>query len=208
MLCRRLTGKFWAALVGGAVFGFSAYEMNHSAAGQLNLTFSLLVPILAYLIVIWWQGSISTRAFVVLAALAMATQFYLFLETFADMTGILVVALLGLVAGRPGRAAESSLRAGQGTSAWPSSPPSCWRMPYLAFALSPQAAEACVGTPAWTLSAWSCRGRAHPWHRLAGAAWPREPSTVSSASYVGMPLLACSSCWWRSAAGQAGSSGS
>ncbi len=30
VLCRRLTGKFWPALVGGAVFGFSAFEMNHS----------------------------------------------------------------------------------------------------------------------------------------------------------------------------------
>ena len=100
VLCRRLTGRFWAALVGGAVFGFSAFEMNHSAAGQLNLTYSLLLPILAYLVVVWWQGSISGRAFVFLAALMMATQFYLFLETFADLTAFLVVALgAGLLLG-------------------------------------------------------------------------------------------------------------
>ena len=29
VLCRRLTGKFWASIVGGAVFGFSAFEMGH-----------------------------------------------------------------------------------------------------------------------------------------------------------------------------------
>ena len=94
LLCRRLTGKFWAALAGGAVFGFSAYEINHASAGQLNLIFSLLLPILAYLIVVWRDGGISTPVFVILAGLAMALQFYLFLETFADMTAILVISLV------------------------------------------------------------------------------------------------------------------
>src|SRR5215469_16489571 len=107
VLCRRLTGKFWPALVGGAVFGFSAFEMNHGAAGQLNLTYSSLLPILAYLVLVWRDGAIGTRAFVILAALAMALQFYLMMETFADLTGLLAVSLLvGIaVAGRDGRAA-------------------------------------------------------------------------------------------------------
>jgi hypothetical protein len=95
VLCRRLTGKFWPALVGGAVFGFSAFEMNHGAAGQLNLTYSsLLLPILAYLILLWRDGSIGTRTFVILAGLAMALQFYLMVETFADMTAVLAICLL------------------------------------------------------------------------------------------------------------------
>jgi hypothetical protein len=105
VLCRRLTGRFWPALVGGAVFGFSAYEMNHGSAGQLNLIYSLLLPVLAYLIVAWRDQAISGRTFVVLAGLVMAVQFYLFLETFADLTAVLAAALLvGLVvAGRAGR---------------------------------------------------------------------------------------------------------
>ena len=105
LLCRRLTGKFWPALVGGAVFGFSAYEMNHGAAGQLNLAYSLLLPVLAYLVVVWRGGSISSRTFVILAGLAMALQFYLMMEIFADLTAFLVVSLLvGLaLAGRDGR---------------------------------------------------------------------------------------------------------
>ena len=68
------------------MFGFSAYQMNHVVAGQLNLIYSLLLPILGYLIVRWHEDSISTRAFVILAGLTMAVQFYLFLETFADLT--------------------------------------------------------------------------------------------------------------------------
>jgi hypothetical protein len=105
ILCRRLTGKFWAALAGGAVFGFSAYETYHSAMGQLNLAYSLLLPILGYVIVVWWQRRISTRTFVVLAAGILAVQLYLFLELFADLTAVLVISLvLGLaLAGRPYR---------------------------------------------------------------------------------------------------------
>jgi hypothetical protein len=95
VLCRRLTGKFWPALIGGAVFGFSAFEMNHGAAGQLNLTYSsLLLPILAYLVLVWRDGSIGTRTFVITAGLTMALQFYLMVETFADTTAVLAICLL------------------------------------------------------------------------------------------------------------------
>ena len=94
VLCRRLTGKFWPALVGGAVFGFSAYETRASAFGQLDLSYSVLLPILAYLVVVWWQRSISSRTYVILLAAALTIQFYEFSEIFADLTVILVVALL------------------------------------------------------------------------------------------------------------------
>jgi len=94
LLCRRLAGSFWAGLAGGAVFGFSAYEMKHTAMGQLNLAYTLLLPILAYIIVTWWQGRISNRTFVILAALTLALQFYEYLEIFADMTGFLALGLL------------------------------------------------------------------------------------------------------------------
>lgn len=107
VLCRRLSGRFWSALVGGVVFGFSAYELRASAAGQLNLSYSLLLPILAYLLVRWWQGSLKSFTCVILAAILITVQFYLFVETFADLTGILVISLLvGLmVAGRVNRPA-------------------------------------------------------------------------------------------------------
>jgi hypothetical protein len=93
VLCRRLTQRFWPSLAGGAVYGFSAYEMNHIFAGQLNLAFSLLLPLMAYLVVLWRDGRIGSRAFVGLLALTMALQFYLFVETFMDMTAVWVIAL-------------------------------------------------------------------------------------------------------------------
>ena len=187
LLCRRLTGKFWAAVVGGAVFGFSAYEMNHSAAGQLNLTFSLLVPILAYLVVIWWQGSISNRAFVILAALAMATQFYLFLETFADMTGILVVSvLLGLVlAGRDARPVV--LRAARYIGlAFVAA--IVLALPYLVYALSTKPGKLSSITGLDVLSLVVPRQT-----RTLGIGWlahlAHGPAESSGAGYIGVPLL-------------------
>jgi hypothetical protein len=103
--CRRLTGQFLPALAGGVVYGFSAYEVRHLAAGQPNLCFALLPPLLAYLVLVWRDGAIRSWVLVILAGLILAAQFYLFLETFADLTVILVLSvLLGLaVAGRAGR---------------------------------------------------------------------------------------------------------
>ena len=97
--------QFWPSLAGGAVFGFSAYRDEPCAAGQLNLTYSLLSRFWVS-VVLWREQSISVRTFVILAGLTMAVQFYLFLETFADLTAFLAVALvLGFVARRPRRPA-------------------------------------------------------------------------------------------------------
>jgi len=111
VLARRLTGRFWPALTAGALYGFSAYELNHIYAGQLNLAFSLLLPLMAYLVLLWRDASISSGAFVVLLTLAMVVQFYLFLETFADMTVVWLVALAAgyVLVGRSGRRAIARL---------------------------------------------------------------------------------------------------
>ncbi len=111
VLCRRITGGFWASLAGGAVYGFSAYEMNHIAEGQLNLSFSPFLPLMAYLVVVWWERKIRPSVFVGSLALLLAAQFYLFIETFADLTVVLVAALGAgyLLAGRPGRAGVAKL---------------------------------------------------------------------------------------------------
>lgn len=105
VLCRRLTGKFWASLAGGAAFGFSAFEINHSYTGQLNLSVSVLLPLAGYLMVRWWDGGLGARAFTAWTALALTVQAYLFLETFADLT---VVLILGFAVGAAlaGRAAR------------------------------------------------------------------------------------------------------
>ncbi len=200
ILCRRLTRKFWPALVGGAVFGFSAYEINHVAAGQLNLTYSLLLPLLAYQVVLWHQKAISNRVFVVAAAITMAVQFYLFLETFADLTAVLAIALvLGiLVAGRPHRA-EAVRLAKCLTCAYGVA--FLLALPYLAFALTTRTPQLQADTNldllslivprptatcSWlaATSAGQCNDTTSLLHHLATG-----PIPVSDAGYVGIPLL-------------------
>ena len=146
VLCRRLTGRFWPALVAGFVYGLSAYEMNHIVAGQLDLAFSLLLPLIAYLVVAWRDGAIGSVPFAVLLALALAAQFYLFLETFAFLTAVGAVALLAgwaLAARPPGRSSPGwpGLRAcpGWGPLCWP---PRSWLL------RSPMCRHRSTGAPA------------------------------------------------------------
>jgi hypothetical protein len=94
ILCRRLTGKFWPALLAGAVYGFCDYEISHEASGQPNLSVTLLLPLIAYLALRWWDGSLSRRAFLIWTSLAFAAEFYTFLEAFADLTLIAPLALV------------------------------------------------------------------------------------------------------------------
>jgi hypothetical protein len=187
VFCRRLTGKFWPALVGGAVFGFSAFEMNHDAAGQLNLTYSLLLPILAYLFLLWRDRSIGTRAFVFLAGLAMALQFYLMVETFADLTAILGVSLLVgfALAGRDGRPEIARLARVAGLAYVVAA---VLAAPYLAYMLAtktPNLTDATGMDLASLIVPRRTRTFDIAWltHAAAG------PSPVSEACYVGIPLL-------------------
>ncbi|HTZ94367.1 MAG TPA: hypothetical protein VMB74_18400 [Streptosporangiaceae bacterium] len=187
VLCRRLTGKFWASLVGGAVFGFSAYEVNHGSAGQLNLVYSLLMPILAYLVLAWWQGSIRSRTLVIFAGLAMAVQFYLFLETFADMTAILAISLvLGFaLIGRAGRGRIVKLAKLLGLAY---AIAIVAALPYLAYAFSakPPQLRAVTGLDMVSLVVpRPQRTLGIPW--LRHLAW--EPVHTSAAGYIGVPLL-------------------
>jgi hypothetical protein len=91
---RRLTGRFWAALLAGAVYGFSPYELIHDWQGQPNLTVIVLFPLMVYLVVRWWDGSLGRTGFVCWMTVAMAVQFYTFDEAFADMTAVLAGALV------------------------------------------------------------------------------------------------------------------
>src|SRR5215469_1111043 len=188
VLCRRITRKFWPSVAGGAVFGFSAYEMNHIAAGQLNLTYSLLLPLVAYVFVLWRDGAIGTRAFVGLAGLTMAVQFYLFLETFADLTALLAVSVVisVVVAGRARR--PEMLRLTRCLS-YAYAIAILLALPYLAYALTMKApvlrADTNLDLASLVIPRPGVTTRI-PWlYELATG-----PIPVSAAGYVGIPLLA------------------
>jgi len=93
---RRLTGRFWASLPAGCVFGFNVYTLDHNVSGQPNLTVTLLLPLLLYLVVRWWDGSLGRIGYVIWMMVAIALEFYTFVEAFAELS---LIWAFGLVIG-------------------------------------------------------------------------------------------------------------
>jgi hypothetical protein len=102
---RRLTGRFWAALLGGTVYGFNIYEQAHNVSGQPNVSVTLLFPLLVYLVLLWWDGTLGRTGFMIWMAVALALEFYTFTEGFFDLAMVTVAALVVgfAVAGRAAR---------------------------------------------------------------------------------------------------------
>lgn len=100
LLCRRITGSFVPALLGGLCFGFSPFLMGEVGQGHPNLAQECLVPLAAYLVLRRLEGSLRTRWFVPLLGLLLAVQLFLSTEVFATMTLIGgVFAVVALVLG-------------------------------------------------------------------------------------------------------------
>ncbi len=110
---RRLTGRFWASLLAGAVYGFAPFMAWHDVRGDLNLSAIMLFPLMVYLVLLWRDGVLQRTGFVIWMAAAMALQFYTFTEFFADMTVLLTVTLVigYAVAGRSQRRTVARLAA-------------------------------------------------------------------------------------------------
>lgn len=187
---RRLVGKFWPALLAGTVFGFCDYEISHEASGQPNLTVTLLIPIIVYLVIRWWDGSMSRRAFLIWTALALTGEFYTFLEAFADLTLIAPIALiLGyLVAARDGRPKVVRLAI---DSAIAYVAAIVLAAPYLYYALTNKPASFHTPSTAfWVDLVGVIVPRARP-DRLLGMNWLAAVADHDRTAtvYVGLPLL-------------------
>jgi hypothetical protein len=81
-LCRELTGKRWPSMIGGAVFGFSSYELAEGMA-HLHLTFAMLVPLGALVTIRHVRGRLSGPRLAVCAALMAVIQFFISPEILA-----------------------------------------------------------------------------------------------------------------------------
>jgi hypothetical protein len=108
VLARRLTGRFWPALLAGSVYGFNIYELAHNLSGQVNVSTILLFPLLVYLVLLWWDGTLGRTGFMIWMAVALALEFYTFTEGFFDLTMVIAAALvIGFAVG--GRAARRTV---------------------------------------------------------------------------------------------------
>src|SRR5436190_12890986 len=85
VLCRHVTQRFWPAILGGLLFGFSNYESSQMR-GHLDLLFTFPIPLCVYLVLRRLEGRISPKRFVILFTLLLIAEFSVSTEVFATMT--------------------------------------------------------------------------------------------------------------------------
>ncbi len=96
--CRNVTRRYLASLLGGYIFGFSAFTLGHLTFGDLPLLIVFPVPLAIYFAARRIADEISERKFIWLIASLLLAQFLLSLEIFATMTMFGAIALgLGLM---------------------------------------------------------------------------------------------------------------
>jgi hypothetical protein len=185
---RRLTGKFWPAFLAGPVFGFCLYELAHSVSGQPNLTVTLLLPLVVYLVLRWWDGTLTRNSYIIWMAVVLALEFYTFVEAFAELTILWVAALVigFVIAGRAEwpKVARLALHTaiayvGAGVLA----------APYLYYALRNYPKELIRQLPQFSMD---LAGLIYPKpNRLLGMEFLRASAghDLTSTAYVGLPIL-------------------
>lgn len=185
---RRLTGKFWPAFVAGPVFGFCLYELAHSLSGQLNLTVTLLLPLVVYLVLRWWDGTLKRNRYIIWMAVVLALEFYTFVEAFAELTILWVAAMVigFVIAGRAERRKVARLA---GHTAIAMVGAGVLAAPYLYYALRNYPEELIRQLPQFSMD---LVGLIYPRpDRLLGMEFLRVPAgrDLTTTAYVGLPFL-------------------
>jgi hypothetical protein len=93
LLCRYVTRSTGASIVGGYLYGFSAYMLGHQFASHLNLTSVFLLPLAALLVLRRLRGELNSRGLAWRLGLLLAFQAYISTEVTVTLTLALVVGL-------------------------------------------------------------------------------------------------------------------
>jgi hypothetical protein len=185
---RRLTGKFWAALPAGVVYAFNVYTLDHEVSGQPNLTVNLLLPLMVYLVLLWWDGTLGRTGYVIWTMVVIALEFYTFVEYFADMS-LMLVAALGLGLGLAGRELRPKVFRLARHTAIAYLGAMVLAAPYLIYALGNYPSTLTRQEPFFSLD---LSGLVLPRHdRLLGMKWWAAAAShdMSATTYLGIPLL-------------------
>jgi hypothetical protein len=92
LLCRYVSKSRWAALVAGAAFGFSTYEIAQ-LNGHLHLVVIFCPPLAALTVLMFLDRAISRRRFCLQLAVILIAQFMISLEVFFTLTVLGAVGL-------------------------------------------------------------------------------------------------------------------
>jgi len=98
----RLTHRFWPSLIGGYLFGFSAY-VAANMAGYVNLVLVFPIPLLVYLAIRHVEGSLGSPTFVAGFAAVLVALFSISTELFGTATIFGAVAYGGALVFAPDR---------------------------------------------------------------------------------------------------------
>jgi hypothetical protein len=100
LVCHRVTGRFWPSLVGGYLFGFSAYVVAN-VAGFVNLVLVFPIPLLVYLAIRHVEGSLGPIAFVAGSVALLVGLFSISTELFgtAAIFGAIAFVIALVIAG-------------------------------------------------------------------------------------------------------------
>lgn len=94
LLCKNLTRSFWPALFGGYFFGFSSYQIAQIICGHINLSFTMMLPLIILLIVNQMTDKIKTSTFVILISICAIIEFLISKEIFLTFNFFLWLILL------------------------------------------------------------------------------------------------------------------
>jgi hypothetical protein len=86
LLCRYLTGAFWPSLLGGYVFGFSAYVLGHVLGGHPDCFSIFLLAPMVHVVLLRLDGRITRRAFELVFLALLVGQFLIADEFLATAT--------------------------------------------------------------------------------------------------------------------------
>ena len=106
LLCRYITRDDIASLLGGYIFGFSAFMLGQLICGHLHMLLAFPVPLCVYFALRRIDEEISARTFTLFLSSILVTEFLLSLEVFATMTMLGAFALVLAWTFNPGRAGQ------------------------------------------------------------------------------------------------------
>lgn len=88
ILCRYVCRYWWPSLLGGYVFGFSAYMLGQQSCGHLSLTMAFLVPFAVWLTMRAIAGELAPAKFIAAMTALLVAQFLISIEILATMTAV------------------------------------------------------------------------------------------------------------------------
>lgn len=94
LLCYRLSGGYFPALIGGYIFGFSSYLLGQLVGGHLNLMLVLPAPLIAMVVIARVKSAMTSRVAGGLLALTFVAQFLCSIELAATTVVFGAIALV------------------------------------------------------------------------------------------------------------------